>query len=65
MGKRWAIGAFILAGVAAAGVAVATPASTEPGLNPMNQTVIVKNSVFPLKVRMTMDPCAAAACVDI
>jgi hypothetical protein len=65
MGKRWTIVAFTLAGLAAASVAVATPASTGASLDPANQTVIVKNNVFPLKVRMTVDPCRLAECVEI
>ena len=30
-----------------------------------NQTVIAKNQAWPLKEMMTVDPCAAAQCVNI
>jgi hypothetical protein len=40
---------------------------TLDGANPGagNLTIILKNSDFPMKARMTMAPCARVACVDI
>jgi hypothetical protein len=65
MNARLAVLTFTVLGLAIAVVAVTTPTSTEAGPAPANLTVLLKNSDFPLKARMTVEPCAAAACIEI
>ncbi len=70
---RPAITAIVFLGMvlAAAGVAVTAAGSTNraptsaEATDPANLTVVPKNREFPLKMRMTMHPCAVSTCIDI
>ncbi len=62
--------ATLLSGVSALAAIPGFDTSTRTALhrpNPAaeNLTVMMKNQAFPFKARMTMDPCAAEACIDI
>lgn len=54
-----------LLALGAAGCTLTAPISSNADLSPANVTVIQKNRDFPLKARMTVAPCAVAACVEI
>lgn len=68
---RLAAVTLIFLGIASAGIAATATSSTEGPMGagetatPTNVTVILKNREFPLKLRMTMQPCAISACVDV
>lgn len=74
---RLAAVTLIFLGIASAGIAATATSSTEGGFvpagsmgagetaTPTNVTVVQKNREFPLKLRMTMQPCAISACVDV
>ncbi len=76
MNVRLVITVLVFLGMAAAGVAV-TAASSNGGLvltatkaaatslTSANLTVVRKNREFPLRMRMTMHPCAVSSCIDI
>lgn len=73
---RLVIAVLIFMGIAV-GIAVAATSFTDGGSNlvrpmsaaepgtPANVTVLFKNREFPLKMRMTMQPCSISACVDV
>jgi hypothetical protein len=65
MNTRLVIAIFVLLVLAIAGLALTAPTSTEAGLIPANVTVMMKNRDFPLKGRMTMEPCTFEVCADI
>ncbi len=53
--------AFLSAGAFANGKSTSGLAAVSAS----NQTIIVKNQSWPLKEMMTVEPCAAVACVNI
>jgi hypothetical protein len=61
--------AALLLGISPFGVAQVTRASNVPlhFSNPdsRNVTSIAKNQIYPLKIELMRDPCAAAFCIDI
>jgi hypothetical protein len=61
--------AALLLGISPLGVAQVTRASNVPldFSNPVsrNVTSIAKNQIYPLKIELMRDPCAAAFCIDI
>jgi hypothetical protein len=61
--------AALLLGISPFGVAQVTRASNVPLYfsNPdsRNVTSIAKNQIYPLKIELMRDPCAAAFCIDI
>jgi hypothetical protein len=57
-----AVLAVTLLGASAYGLAPQEPVASEP--RPSATTVIEKNSVWPLKDRMTMDPCTVRTCQE-
>jgi hypothetical protein len=65
MNTQIVISTLVLLGLVAAGFALTVPTSTEAGHAPTNVTIILKNRDFPLKARMTMEPCALHICADI
>jgi hypothetical protein len=57
--------AFGLGVIMTVAVMVSQPASTASVHVQPNITVVKKNMVFPLKDKMTVDPCAVTYCADI
>jgi hypothetical protein len=61
--------AALLLGISPFGVAQVTRASNVPldfsNANHRNVTSIAKNQIYPLKIELMRDPCAAAFCIDI
>ena len=65
--------AALLLGISPFGVAQVTRASNVPSNVPVdfsnagsrNVTSIAKNQIYPLKIELMRDPCAAALCFDI
>ena len=65
MFKGIATAAFGIGVIMTVAVMVSQPASTASVLMQPNTTVVKKNMVFPLKDKMTVDPCAVTYCVNI
>ena len=65
MRTRLAVVIFTVMGLAAAWIAVTTQTLPGAGPAPANLTVVLKNRDFPLKMRMTVEHCMLAACVEI
>ena len=61
--------AALLLGSSPFGVAQVTGASNVPmefsSTGSRNVTSIAKNQIYPLKIELMRDPCAAAFCIDI
>jgi hypothetical protein len=61
--------AALLLGISPFGVAPVTRASNVPlhfsSAASRNVTSIAKNQIYPLKIELMRDPCAAAFCIDI
>jgi len=61
--------AALLLGISPFGVAQVTSASNVPldfsNADARNVTSIAKNQIYPLKIELMRDPCAAAFCIDI
>jgi hypothetical protein len=61
--------AVLLLGISPFGVARVTSASNMPvdfgNADSRNVTSIAKNQVFPLRIELMRDPCAAAFCIAI
>ena len=65
MFKGIATAAFGFGVIMTVAVMVSQPASTANVLMQPNTTVVKKNMVFPLKDKMTVDPCAVSYCADV
>lgn len=61
--------AALLLGISPFGVAQGTRASNVPldfsNADSRNVTSIAKNQIYPLKIELMRDPCAAAFCIEI
>ena len=60
---RYALFAMMILGTAAAATAAVQPAAT--GVDTANQTVITKNSPFPVMGPITVEECTADDCSDL
>jgi hypothetical protein len=59
---------LILMGMAAAAIGAKATSTGDTSVEVdalSNVTVVVKNREFPLKMRMTVQPCAISACIDV
>jgi hypothetical protein len=65
MFKGIATAAFGFGVIMTVAVMVSQPASTANILMQPNTTIVKKNMVFPLKDKMTVDPCAVSYCADV
>lgn len=65
MFKGIATAAFGIGVIMTVAVMVSQPASTASVHVQQNTTVVKKNMVFPIKDKMTVDPCAVTYCVNI
>ena len=65
MFKGIATAAFGLGVFLTVAVMVSQPGPSTAGVYMPNTTVVKKNSVFPLKDHMTVEPCSVAFCADV
>jgi hypothetical protein len=64
-GVRLAIVNLMLLCLAAAGLAMATPSSTEANPAVANITIVMKNSALPLKKQIGLASCSVHRCIEI
>jgi hypothetical protein len=65
MFKGIATAAFGLGVFLTVAIMVSQPEPSTAGVHMPNITVVKKNSVFPLKDHMTVEPCSVAFCADV
>jgi len=63
--KGIATAAFGLGAFLTVAIMVSQPESSTAGVHMPNTTIVEKNSVFPLKNHMTVEPCSVAFCADV
>lgn len=62
--KRTAMAALAVTLLGASAFALAPLEPVTSGAQPLRSTFIEKNSVWPLKGQMTMDPCTVRTCLE-
>ncbi|WP_373506166.1 hypothetical protein [Aestuariivirga sp.] len=62
---RYTLFILTILGTAAAATAAVQPAALEVSPDPVNQTVIEKNSPFPVMGPITVEDCAVEDCSDV
>lgn len=65
MFKGIATAAFGLGVFLTVTIMVSQPEPSTAGVYMPNTTVVKKNSIFPLKDHMTVEPCGVAFCADV